>query len=190
MADRFAAAVAALRRGALIVYPTDTLFGLGASATSAGAVDRLSAAKGRPPGMATSVTLSSVEELERFGRLAPAGRAFARAHLPGPYTLLVPARTHSGLVPALRAADGTIGLRVPAHPVARELARRAGPITATSANRHGAPPSESLPGARRAFGDDVAVYLGGAPGPTGRPSTLVDLSGPTPRVVARRRTGR
>jgi L-threonylcarbamoyladenylate synthase len=76
-------------------------------------------------------------------------------------------------------------VRVPDHPVARELARRAGPITSTSANLHGQPTSRTLAEARRSLGDRVAVYLPAAPKPSGRPSVLVDLSGDLPIRVAR-----
>jgi L-threonylcarbamoyladenylate synthase len=75
---------------------------------------------------------------------------------------------------------------VPDHPVARELARRCGPIVATSANRHGTPPARTVAEARRAFGSDVSIYLTGGPAPAGRPSDLVDLSGGGPGRVVRR----
>lgn len=186
--DRLARAAAALGRGGLVAYPTDTLFGLGARAGDAVAVDRLLALKGRPAGQPISVAVSSTEEVEPLAVLSPAARAFVRTHLPGPYTVIAAsspwARRH--LAPALLAEDGTIGLRVPDHPVARELARRAGPVTATSLNRHGEAPPATLAGARRRLGAGVSVYLAGGPRPSGRPSTLVDLTGPAPRERARR----
>ena len=187
MADALGRAVDALRRGELVAYPTDTLYGLAASARDDRAVARLAAAKRRPEGMPISVALSSVPEAEAVGRLTSAGRALLRRLLPGPYTLLLSARPSGPRVAtALRGADGSLGVRVPDHPVARELARRAGPITATSANRHGDPPGRSIPEIRRAFGSEVSVYLGSGPAPSGRPSQLVDLRGSSPRRVARR----
>jgi tRNA A37 threonylcarbamoyladenosine synthetase subunit TsaC/SUA5/YrdC len=80
---------------------------------------------------------------------------------------------------------GAVGIRVPDHPLARELARRAGPITSTSANRHGARPARTIAEARATFGDAVSVYLPASPRPSGRPSTLVDLTGSQPRLVTR-----
>lgn len=180
-------ALRALEAGELVVYPTDTLLGLGARATDRAAVDRLVRAKARPGTQALSVALSSLEELETYGVLSAPARAFVRRALPGPFTVLVrpSATARRRLAPAI-AGGPTIGLRVPDHPVARELARRAGPIVATSANRHGAPPARSLGEARRAFGRAVRVYLPPRPPPSGTPSTLVDLRGAAgPRTVPR-----
>ena len=186
MAPSLAEAARAVAAGALVVYPTDTLLGVAARADDAAAVLRLSEAKARPPDQPISVAVSSFEELERLAELGVGSRGFLRTHLPGPYTLLVRpsawARRH--LAPAI-ASGPTIGLRIPDHPVARELARRAGPITATSANRHGAPPARTVAEARRSLGTAVRYYLAARPAPSGRPSELIDLTGPTPRPVVR-----
>ncbi len=186
MAATVADAVRALAAGRLVVYPTDTLWGLAARATDPRAVERLVAVKGRDPRQPVSVAVSSVEEIEPIAEVGPAARAFVRTHLPGPYTVLVrPSSRVRRAFAAPIAAGDTIGVRVPDHPVARELARRVGPITATSANRHGSPPSRSAGAARRVFGSDVAVYLATRPAPSGRPSELIDLTGPMPRRVRR-----
>ncbi|HEY1198581.1 MAG TPA: L-threonylcarbamoyladenylate synthase [Thermoplasmata archaeon] len=179
-------AAKALRRGRLVVYPTDTLLGLGALASHRGAVGKLVAAKGRSPSQPISVCVSSTEEVERYALVSPAARRFLRRHLPGPFTVLLP--------PSLEArrrfapnvgGRAMIGFRVPDHPVARQLAREAGPITATSANRHGAPPARTVAEARRALGGAVSVYLPAVPHGSGKPSTLVDLLGPEPREIVR-----
>ncbi len=181
-----AAAVRALRAGALVVYPTDTLLGLGARADSRAAVARLVRAKGRPDARPLSVAVSSWEEIESLADLSPAGRRWVRRHLPGPYTVLVrPSRRARRTLATSVAGGWTLGVRIPAHPVARELARRVGPLVATSANRHGEPPAGTVGAARRALGGAVAVYLGGGPAPRGVPSTLVDLTGPAPRSRSR-----
>lgn len=187
MASALTDAVRALRRGGLVVYPTDTLLGLGALARHRGAVAKLARAKGRAAGQPISVCVSSTEEIERYAVLSPAARQFVRRHLPGPFTILLQpsAEARRSLAPSVGGL-ATIGVRVPDHPVARALARRAGPITATSANRHGAPPARSLPEARRALGGAVSVYLSAAPRGSGAPSTLVDLIGPEPRELVRR----
>jgi L-threonylcarbamoyladenylate synthase len=187
MTASIADAVRALDAGALVVVPTDTLLGLAARATDRAAVLRLAHAKGRPGAMSVSVAVSSTEELERYARLSRAGRAFARRHLPGPFTVLArPSQAARRTLAPLVAPGRTIGLRVPDHPVARELCRRAGPITATSANRHGSPPARTVDEARSAFGAAVRVYLAARPAPSGVPSSLVDLTGARPRPVARR----
>jgi tRNA threonylcarbamoyl adenosine modification protein (Sua5/YciO/YrdC/YwlC family) len=187
MPDRLAAAAGALRLGRLVVYPTDTLTGLGALAVDAMAVDRLVAAKGRPDGMPLSIAFSSLEEVEPYVSLSEEARAYCRRRLPGPYTLLAPATrwARERLAVPIFGAGRSVGFRVPDHPVARELARRVGPIVATSANRHGDPPARDIASARRVFGTQVAVYLPMVPAPSGVPSQLVDLSGPEPRELRR-----
>lgn len=187
MVARVATAARALAAGRLVVYPTDTLLGLGARATDRRAVARLEALKERPAGQPLSVALSSTEEVEEWADLTPAARRWARRHLPGPYTVLVrpsPWATHR-LPPSVVPPGGALAARVPDHPVARELARRVGPIVATSANRHGALPCRTVDAARRAFRSQVAVYVPAHPAPSGRPSTLVDLRHDPPRPLRR-----
>ncbi len=186
MGPSIGAAARAHFRGAHVVHPTDTLYALAARADAPAAVDRLLKAKGRAQAQRLSVAVSSIEELETWAILSDAARRFVRRHLPGPWTLLVrpSAEARRRFAPAVAGGD-RIGLRVPDHPVARELARRVGPITATSANRSGAPAAKTVRDARRALGGSVAVYLDGAPRPSGTPSTLVDLTGPRPSVRKR-----
>ena len=188
MTGRLAGALRALRSGGLVVYPTDTLVGLGARATDRAAVDRLLRAKDRPDGMPVSIALSSLEEAERFASFSAMARRYARQHVPGPVTLLLPptAWGRRTLTGAVTGPGRAIGIRVPDHPVARELAREVGPITCTSANRHGDPPVTTLAQARREFGRSVDVYLPLVPPPSGHPSALVDLTGAEPRIIERR----
>ena len=187
MESALAEAVRALRHGELVVYPTDTLLGLGALARHRRAVERLLAAKGRSASQPISVCVSSTEEVERYALLSPPGRRFLRRHLPGPFTVLLPPSplARRSFAPGVGGL-ATIGFRVPDHPVARELARQAGPITATSANRHGAPSARTPAEARRALGRAASVYLSLGPNGSGSPSTLVDLTGPAPRELVRR----
>ena len=181
-------ALRALAAGELVVYPTDTLLGLAGRAADPKAVARVDRAKGRRRARPISIAVSSVEEADRLVTASPSARRFLRTHLPGPYTLLLRpsafARRH--LAAQLFARGDTLGIRVPDHPVARELARAAGPLTSTSANLHGRPPCRTLREARRAFGTAVRVYLAGGPPPSGHPSTLVDLTRSVPHVIARK----
>jgi L-threonylcarbamoyladenylate synthase len=188
MGSTTAEAARALARGRLVVYPTDTLLGLAAAATDRAAVDRLERVKGRPSGQAISVALSSTEEVDTWAELSCEARGWVRRHLPGPYTLLVrPSRLARRSFPrSILAPGGRLGVRVPDHPLARALARSAGPLTATSANRHGQPSARTVADARRAFGTDVAIYLPAVPRPSGLPSVLVDLTGERPVLVPRR----
>jgi len=176
-----------LLAGGLVVHPTDTLYALAACARDRAAVAKLVAAKGRPSVRPLSVAVSSVEELERWARLRPVARRFVRDELPGPFTVLLRPSAGARRVLAPQVVGGPrIGLRVPAHPLAQELARRAGPIVATSANLSGQPSARSLAEARRAFGRRVAVYVDGPPPPSGVPSALIDLTGEAPRRIPRR----
>lgn len=181
------AAVLSLKQGGVILYPTDTLMGLGASATRRIAVSRLFRLKARPERMPVSILFSSTEEIEPFVRISPKTRAEVRRLLPGPFTVILEASEHARkvLAPGCISREGGLGVRVSDHLVARELARRAGPITTTSANLHGGPPVRSLAQARRIFRNAVSVYLEPLPSPAGVPSTLVDLRGPRPVVTVR-----
>jgi L-threonylcarbamoyladenylate synthase len=180
-------AVRALDRGELVVYPTDTLLGIGARADRPEAVARLLEAKGRPARTPLSVAVSSYEEIEPWTVLDPSARSVARDRLPGPYTLILRAspRARRELAGPVLGPGGTVGLRIPDHPTARALAHRCGPIVSTSANRHGQPPARSLSAARAAFGDRVRVYLAAQPAPSGRPSEILDLTGARPSTIRR-----
>ena len=183
----YSVAVRALASGRVIAYPTDTLYGLGARASNAAAVRRVQTMKGRPGGMPVSVAFSSTEELEDYVALSQETRALVRRLLPGPFTLLLPVSREGRrrLAPEINAGGPTLGVRVPEHPISRLLTASAGPITATSANRHGEPPSDSISAARRRFGPLVSVYVSGGPKPAGRPSEIIDATGPEPRRLRR-----
>jgi L-threonylcarbamoyladenylate synthase len=187
MADPFAAAVRAARDGRPIVYPTDTLWGLGVRPNDPEAIRRLYALKERPAGAPVSVALSSYEELEPYVALSPANRARVRRWLPGPFTFLFSPSplARQEWPPSLFGSAATVGIRIPDHPVARGLLARTGPLTTTSANRHGEPPCRSAAEARQRFGRGVGAIVTGGPPPSGHPSTIVDLTGPRPRRTAR-----
>lgn len=156
-----------LREGELVVYPTDTLYGLGADATDPDAVDRVYWAKGRPRDDPVSVATS----LDAVDRVADTGdhRDAVEALLPGPVTILLPAR--DGLAPPL-ARDGKVGIRVPDDPVALDLLELAPPVTATSANRSGDPP---LRVPRGEFVREMDYVLDDGPR-SGDPSTVYDAA--------------
>lgn len=187
MADSLAAAVRAVRQGRPVLYPTDTLWGIGVRPDDPRAVRRLYELKERPGGMPVSVAFSSYEEVEPYADLRPSARATIRRWLPGPFTFLVPAsaRARREWAPSILGEGGTVGVRIPDHPLARSLLAHTGPLTSTSANRHGEPPCPDAAAARRQFGARVGAYLSGPPAPTGRPSALVGLTGARPTVVRR-----
>ena len=173
-------AVAALRRGDLVVYPTETVYGLAADATDPEAVERAFEAKGRSHEKPVSMALPDVGAAADYVRLSDRERAFCERFLPGPVTVLL---ERTDRVPnVLVAGRDRVGVRVPDHELSRDLARRVGPITATSANRSGEPSArrvgEIAPEVRgRAV---VVVDRGETPGTE---STVVDVS--TGEIVRR-----
>ncbi len=153
-------ALDALRSGELVVYPTETFYGLGADPFSPAALDRLFALKRRDTKKPIAlIAADSRMAFEIAGSVPNTARRLADAFWPGPLTLVLPPR--DGIPRALIGPAG-IGVRVSQHPVARALsARLKRPITATSANLTGHPPAITLAEARSAFGDKVKVYLEG-----------------------------
>jgi len=173
--------LAVLLRGELIVYPTDTLYALGADPFNADAVARIFAAKQRPPGQPVSVVVPTVDAARDLAVISSRAEAWCRRWLPGPLTLLFRPAVNAPK-PAI-SAEGMIAIRVPNHAIALLLAKRFGPITATSANVHGKPSPVEAWQAEEQLGDAVDLYLDAGPCPMGRESTVVDLSGAEPRVI-------
>ena len=177
------AAVQCLRNGGVAAVPTDTLYGLAADAFNAEAVERVFAIKERPEGMALPVLLAGADQLAAVvNRVPVAVGPLAEAHWPGPLTLIL--ERNEALPPRLTAGGATVAVRVPDHPVPRELARRLErPITGTSANISGAPDPRTLEELRQQVGDRVDCLIEEGPAPAGTASTIVDLSGGEPRLV-------
>jgi len=176
-------AVDVLRRGGLVAFPTETVYGLGADATDDAAVRRVFEVKGRPPGHPLIVHLGSAGQLDDWARdLSPDARALAAAFWPGPLTLLV--RRSARVSDAVTGGRDLVGIRVPAHPVAHELlARFGGGVAAPSANRFGAVSPTTAEHVRADLGDDVDLVLDGGPSEVGIESTIVDCSVEPPEIV-------
>ncbi|ESP88656.1 L-threonylcarbamoyladenylate synthase [Candidatus Halobonum tyrrellensis] len=135
-ADAVERAAEAVRAGRPVVYPTETVYGLGADATDADAVERVYDAKGRPRAKPLSVAFADADAALAATRAGDRAERFVRAFLPGPVTVVV--ERGPDFPDVLTAGEERVGVRVPDHEVARALARAAGPVTATSANRSGA----------------------------------------------------
>jgi L-threonylcarbamoyladenylate synthase len=176
------AAVAALAGGGLVVFPTESVYGLGADARSAEAVGRLIAVRGREAGKPILVLVRDLEMAATVGvEVSRAARRLAARFWPGPLTLVLPVRP--GLPGPLTAGTGTLGIRVPAHPTARALvAGLGGPVTAPSANPPGADPPRTRAEARAYFGEAIACYVDGGALPGGA-STVAALDGDRVRVL-------
>ncbi len=170
-----------LAKGGLVVHPTDTVYGLAADPFQEAAVARVYAVKERPREMALSMAVAEVDDLFRFGVRTPLADAFCRKNLPGPYTVVLRATPEAPR--ALVNRQGLVGMRIPGHPIPRLLAKAYGPVTTTSANRHGQPSPASCDEAKAQLGDSVDLYIDAGPSPIGQESTVVDLSGPKAKVL-------
>ncbi|WP_084077530.1 L-threonylcarbamoyladenylate synthase [Demequina sp. NBRC 110057] len=178
------AAVDAVSRGAVIVLPTDTVYGVGADAFNADAVAAVLAAKGRGRQMPPPVLMPDARTVDGLGYDIPAAaRALMDACWPGALTVIVHAQP--SLAWDLGDTHGTVALRVPDHPAALALLKRTGPLAVTSANRTGEPAATTASAAKEQLGDSVAVYLDGGDSPLGTASTIVDATDPAGLRVIR-----
>src|SRR5215469_13324359 len=177
-----AAAVASVLKGALVVLPTDTVYGIGADAFRPTAVESLLYAKGRgrhipPPVLVGSVRAASalVEDL------GPYGQQLIDEFWPGGLTLIC--RASRSLKWDLGDTKGTVAVRMPSHPLALELLAETGPMAVSSANLTGAPAATTAKDAEEQIGGHIAVYLDGGPCEADVPSTIVDLTYDMPRLL-------
>jgi L-threonylcarbamoyladenylate synthase len=176
-------AVRAIAAGGVIALPTDTLYGLGADPFRPDAVARVFAAKGRMTEKALPLIAADIGQVaDRIAPLPAVACRLASRFWPGPLTLLLTAP--ASLAPAVSGGTGTVGVRVPSHAVARALCRACGsPLTATSANISGAEPSADPDQVARTLGDRIDLLVDAGTTPGGPPSTIVDATGESARLV-------
>ncbi|NYB52627.1 MAG: threonylcarbamoyl-AMP synthase [Methanobacteriaceae archaeon] len=169
-----------LRVGGTVVYPTDTVYGLGANIFSHKAVLNVYQMKKRSQDKPVSVCLASVEDIWKIALVNGKMRGFIQKILPGPYTLILNKKEH---VP-LQITGGTdkVGIRIPDNNICRELSREF-PITTTSANLSGNPSPVSAQEAHRELDDHPDIIIDSGPSPGGLPSTVVDLTATPPRIL-------
>jgi L-threonylcarbamoyladenylate synthase len=181
--ELIAEAVAVLRRGGLVAFPTETVYGLGADATNAGAVKRIFEVKGRPPRNPLIVHVPDAEVARRYAREWPeAAERLAGRFWPGPLTMVLPMTDE--IDERVTAGGDTVGLRVPAHPVALALLRGfGGPVAAPSANRSNHVSPTTAQHVRDDLGDRVDLILDGGPCAVGIESTVLDLTEDRPRIL-------
>lgn len=172
-----------LRRGELVAFSTETVYGLGADARSAAAVGRVFAAKGRPPNHPLIVHISDASELKHWAAEVPDGAIkLAQAFWPGPLTMIL--RRGKKVIDEVTGGQPTIGLRIPAHPVALKLLRRFGSgIAAPSANRFGQVSPTTAAHVAEGLGDRAGLILDGGACAIGIESSIVDLTGALPRLL-------
>jgi L-threonylcarbamoyladenylate synthase len=173
---RIAQAAKRLRAGAVIAFPTDTLYAVAARAADPVAVARLYDVKERPAGQPMVWLVLDREQVERFADVSAAAAELMARYWPGPLTLVLPARVRS---------DGpTIAVRAPDHDVALALLRALGePVASSSANPAGRPPPVDADQVIAGLGEQLDIVLDGGPCRIGQPSTILDLSGATPRIL-------
>ncbi len=176
-------AVEALRRGQIVVFPTETLYALSCRIDNEAAVRRVFTIKRRPAGDALPILLAAAAQLDEYGAaVGDDARALASRFWPGPLTLIV---RRSDRVPAVVAGGGdAVGLRVPDHPLARALVQAAGvALVGTSANTHGYPAPVSAQQVVFDLGDQVDMVIDGGRTRLAGPSTVVDATSSPMRVV-------
>jgi L-threonylcarbamoyladenylate synthase len=171
-----AEAIAVLRAGGLVAYPSDTVYGLGAAASDERAVARVFAAKGRLSEKALSLLLADVEDMPPLcADVPPAAKLLAERFWPGPLTLVL--RRAPAFQSAALGGGDNVALRVPDHLFLRELIRALGePITGTSANRSGRPSCRTAREVRRQLGSAVDLIIDGGPTRAGPESTVIDIT--------------
>jgi L-threonylcarbamoyladenylate synthase len=176
------AAQAALEEGKLVVLPTDTVYGLAADAFSPQAVQNLLDAKGRGRTMPPPVLIGAPTTLDALAIDVPTWlRSTVEALWPGPLTIIC--RQQPSLTWDLGETHNTVAIRMPADKRALALLKQTGPLAVSSANATGRPAAQTIEEAQDMLGGRVAVYLDGGPTASGTPSTILDATGSTPRVL-------
>jgi L-threonylcarbamoyladenylate synthase len=174
--SHIAQAAERLRAGAVIAFPTDTLYGVGARAADPAAVARLYEVKRRPAGQPMVLLVHDRDQVQQLAVVSPAAADLMARFWPGALTLVLPAR-----VPGEGA---TVAVRAPNHDVALALLSALGePIASSSANPAGQPPPVDAEQVIAALDDELDLVLDGGPCAIGQPSTILDLSGAAPRIL-------
>ena len=170
-----------LHAGGLVAFPTDTVYGVGALSFDGKAVESIYAAKERPVEKAIPVLIGDTGDIHKAASEVPAmAKKLAERFWPGPLTLVVP--KHIDL-PESVSATNTVGIRVPDHAVARSVLRAAGPMAVTSANLSGQPSPSTAEEVYAQLNKRIALIIDGGKTPGGVPSSVVDCTGPQPRIL-------
>ena len=182
-ADTFADAVGALKRGEVIVFPTETLYGLGADALNFAAVEKVFQLKGRDPNNPIPVLVADQEMLLKVvANVPPAAIRLMNGFWPGPLTLVLPAR--QGIPAPLLNGTGGIGVRISSQLIATELVNALGrPLTATSANPSGQTPARTLEEAKKYFAGRIEIFVDSGKLTSKTGSTVAEISGDMIRVI-------
>ena len=181
-----AEAAGLIRAGQPVAVPTETVYGLAADATNSEAVARIYEAKGRPSFNPLIVHVSSFSDAQRIGTFDQEAEALARAHWPGPLTLVVPLRRDASIASIVTAGLGTVGIRVPAHPAMQSLLTAVGrPLAAPSANASGAISPTRAGHVSKSLGGRIPLIIDGGQTERGLESTIVAATGGRLRLLRR-----
>jgi L-threonylcarbamoyladenylate synthase len=170
-----------LNKGGTIVFPTETLYGLGADIQNDSAIEKVITLKGRPKNMPIAVACSGLDHAKQVAEVTKMAENFIKHCLPRPVTILLKVRKE--INQKLTAGSQLIGLRFPDEPLTITLLERFGPITATSANLHGDADPVKIDDTVRSFGPKVDLYLDTGPSRLAKPSTVVDISSDTIKII-------
>ncbi len=176
--DAAAAAVDVIRRAGVVLVPTETFYGLAADPASEVAVEAVHRLKRRPPDRALPVLCADHAQVASLVELPERFRVRLGRMWPGPVTVVLRLRRPLAACPA-----GTVAVRIPAHGLLRAVLYHTGPLTGTSANRHGEPPRSTAAEAAASLDGTPDLVLDGGPTPGGLASTMVDLTEPEPRIL-------
>jgi L-threonylcarbamoyladenylate synthase len=180
--EHISMAVERLRRGAVIGFPTDTVYGAGCRAADEAALARFYAIKRRPEGQPAILLVDRAESVEPWASPSAQARSLMARFWPGPLTVVLPRRPG---IAGLGQDGPTLAFRAPNHPVTLELLRQLGePLASSSANRAGLPPPTDAAAVMSGL-PELDFVLDAGPAQIGEPSTIVDLSGDTPRILRR-----
>ena len=179
--DTIQRALAVLKAGGLVAFPTDTVYGVGALAFDGKAIESIYVAKDRPVEKAIPILIGDAADMDKVAiDIPPTAQRLASRFWPGPLTILVPKRAE---LPETVSASTTVGVRVPDHEIARALLYTAGPMAVTSANISGGQSPVTAEEVEAQLGGRIPLILDGGRTPGGVPSTLVDTTTPELRIV-------
>jgi L-threonylcarbamoyladenylate synthase len=173
--------VSILKNGGVIVFPTETLYGLGADISNGKAIEKVIELKGRPKNMPIAIAVTDIEHVKPLAELSNLARRIIEKCLPKPITILL--RAKDDVNPLLTAGSDLIGFRFPEHVATEAIIEDFGPITATSANLHGGEDPVIIEPAIQQFGDKVEIYIDSGSCKYAGPSTVVDASGNTIKII-------
>jgi len=170
-----------IENGELIVYPSETVYGIGANIFDEAAIKKLFIAKHRPFDMPLSVGVADKEMACAIAEIDDNASKLIDAFMPGPLTIIVKKKD---IVPDIVTSNShKVGIRIPDHPVAQRIIRSTGPIVATSANLHSKPDAVRMEEAKEQLGDTVSAYIDSGPCTLGEPSTIIWLMGGEVEII-------